>query len=206
MLRRNVGRKRIVSVAMTMLLAAIVCHANLLQARPAETMPDELHYLAVPSIVENCSRKILGEVEGQAHSPSLPIGVTYTIAEDEETVKLILAIIYVESRFRPNLISKAKAYGLMQITKGAMLEGSEYCGLPVIPVTKLLDSAINIRYGSCYLHKLLEELNDIDAVLIVYNGGYVSLTRYLKGVSMNKETANYLLQVRRSLQLCNTEN
>lgn len=116
---------------------------------------------------------------------------------------LLYSVMYTESGFRARAISEAKAYGLMQITNVAMREASAQCDLPVIPMEKLLDSATNVRYGSCYLQYLMGILDgDIDQVLIVYNGGFKQLTRYLKGESIVTETANYVLRVRRAITTC----
>lgn len=95
----------------------------------------------------------------------------------------------------------------MQMTRGAMLEAAGYCNLSPVSMQKLLDPDTNIRYGSCYLRFLREELDgDLTSTLLVYNGGYRVLTRYLKGVSINSESANYVLQVSRAYNLCNVEN
>lgn len=173
-------------------------------ARPVE--PDDRAILnwAVPFEMADCRRKI----QNDDIAATVPYDWgTYIMAEDEETVKLIVSIMYVESRFRPESISKSAAYGLMQMTRVAMLEAADYCDLPIVGMDKLLDPVQNIRYGSCYLNYLMDELdNDLTEVLIVFNGGYRQLIKYKVGSSMAGETANYVLAVRRAYNICSEEN
>lgn len=116
----------------------------------------------------------------------------------------LMAVIYVESRFNRSALSEKEAYGLMQMTLPAVQDATESCNLrPVLNMDHLFDSVTNIRYGSCYLRKLFREMNgDWTRTLITYNGGYRMLTRYDRGETLVSETANYVLQVQRALQLC----
>lgn len=119
-------------------------------------------------------------------------------------MEYLLAVIYTESRFNRNAKSVQDAYGLMQITQVAADEAASRCQLKsVTSMASLHDSATNIRYGSCYLSYLLEEMDgDLDRTLIVYNGGYRQLQRYDRGESIVAETANYVLLVNRTLKMC----
>ena len=117
----------------------------------------------------------------------------------------LMAVISVESQFKARAISHASAYGLMQMTRVAVTESIKYCNLRKISnMTELLDSATNVRYGSCYLKKVLDQADgDWDRALILYNGGSRQLTKYMAGSTIASETANYVLQVRRALRICN---
>lgn len=122
-----------------------------------------------------------------------------------EFVKYIIAIIAIESSFNPNAISPRNAYGLMQMTQAAVLDASSYCSIPPIyKMNKLLDPETNIKYGTCYLHMLYEMYSgDWQKILVVYNGGYFQLDKYIRGGRVATETANYVLQVHRVLAECN---
>lgn len=127
----------------------------------------------------------------------------HSVRKDAPFLTLMHAVIHKETQFQPNLISSAKAYGLMQVTEVAMREAARHCEIPVVPMKKLLDVATNIRYGSCYLDfALMTTKGDVDRALILYNGGYRQLEKYDRGYGIATETANYVLGVRRALNLC----
>lgn len=127
----------------------------------------------------------------------------YIVSKDPEFVKTALAVMYVETRFNHASVSDKQAYGLMQMTAEAVTDAAQFCKLPSVTMQDMLIPATNIKYGTCYLQKLLKEFDgDWDKALIAYNGGYRQLTYYMDGRSMTKETANYLAQVRRVLKLC----
>lgn len=69
---------------------------------------------------------------------------------------LIFAVIKTESDFNPWAVSKAPAFGLMQIVPGtAGHDVNRYLKRPGLPTEKmLLDPAENILYGSVFLHLL----------------------------------------------------
>lgn len=89
----------------------------------------------------------------------------------------------------------------MQMTPIAVEQASADCGLAVVAEhDKMHDRTTNIRYGTCYLSQLLEEMEgNWTETLIVYNGGYLQLQKYRSGGNMVQETSNYVLQVERAL-------
>ncbi|MGB7587333.1 MAG: lytic transglycosylase domain-containing protein [Solirubrobacterales bacterium] len=84
---------------------------------------------------------------------------------------LIAAVIYAESRFRDQT-SHAGARGLMQITPTTANEIERLSGGTTFRVADLSDPDINIRYGTFYLHELLDRYrgNEV-AALAAYNAG-----------------------------------
>lgn len=128
----------------------------------------------------------------------------YTAAShymDVEFLQYMLAVIYVESRFNRKAVSYADARGLMQMTAIAVEDAVRTCSLkPLSDMNRLHDSVTNIRYGTCYLKKLYDEMDgDWTRTLITYNGGYKALQSYDKGETINQQTANYVLKVTRVL-------
>lgn len=178
---------------------------------PARATGDLIHESDVeeqtpqPDYARSCGLNLLFKAgKNGKESHSLPdLYRTHSVSDDEEFMEYLFSIIYVESRFNRKAVSHADAHGLMQLTKPAVKEAIQSCNLrPLSNMAKLHDSVTNIRYGSCYLKKLLEEMNgDWTRTLIVYNGGYVQLERYNQGLAIASETANYVLQVNRTLEV-----
>jgi len=92
-------------------------------------------------------------------------------AEKDVPADLIAAVIYSESRFRDQT-SHAGARGLMQITPATAKVIEHLSGGQTFKFDDLSDPDINIRYGTFYLHYLLEKFegNQV-AALAAYNAG-----------------------------------
>jgi soluble lytic murein transglycosylase len=92
-------------------------------------------------------------------------------AEKEVDAALIAAVIYSESKFSDQT-SSAGARGLMQITPEAANEIERLSGGTSFKIDDLSDPEINIRYGTFFLHELLERFDgDEAAALAAYNAG-----------------------------------
>lgn len=127
----------------------------------------------------------------------------HSISKDPTFIDYVHAIAYIESGFNPKVVSPKQAYGLMQITRVAMMEAAAYCHIPVLrDMTKLLDPILNVKYSTCYLKFLMEQTDTYLGALIMYNGGYRALASYERGSSMPNETAQYVLQVLRVRRMC----
>lgn len=153
--------------------------------------------------IQECGMNLLAD-SGKVGKAAIGLPALYkkhSRSQDDEFLEYMFSIIYVESRFNKSAISNADAYGLMQMTRGAVEEAVKHCSLrPLGDMNKLHDSATNVKYGSCYLKKLLDEMDgDWTRTLIAYNGGYKMLQRYDNGESIVNETANYVLLVHRAL-------
>lgn len=154
-------------------------------------------------VVKECATRLMEDAGKRGKdAQKLPdLYRKHAMLKDVEFLEYMLSVIYVESRFNRNAHSEKDAMGLMQLTIPAVEDAVKHCNLrPVLDMEHMLDSATNIRYGSCYLKKLLEDMDgDWTRTLIVYNGGYKQLTRYDRGESIVPETANYVIQVNRAL-------
>ena len=152
---------------------------------------------AVPfnSNYRTCGSRLLARL----HKPIELLALYYRFSSRKDDVFLVnmLAVIYVESRFEKTAHSEQGAHGLMQLTRVAVTEATMRCDLrPVLNMDMLTDSALNIRYGSCYLSEMLDDVDqDLDSALILYNGGIKQLTKYNRGERITNETANYVLQI-----------
>jgi soluble lytic murein transglycosylase len=92
-------------------------------------------------------------------------------AEKDVPADLIAAVIYNESRFRDQT-SHAGARGLMQITPATAKVIEGLSGGQTFNFNDLSNPDINIRYGTFYLHYLIQKFGDNDiAALAAYNAG-----------------------------------
>ena len=110
---------------------------------------------------------------------------------------LVVAVIRVESRFRPSALSRAGAMGLMQIMPSTGAWIAERLAYDGFTVENLYEPDLNIRFGTWYLRYLLDRLNeDVEASLIAYNAGLSNLRRWQsEGGEIFPETKNYVARV-----------
>jgi len=92
-------------------------------------------------------------------------------AEKDVPADLIAAVIYSESRFRDQT-SHAGARGLMQITPSTAKLIEQLSGGQTFKFEDLSNPDINIRYGTFYLHYLMDKFGQNEvAALAAYNAG-----------------------------------
>lgn len=111
---------------------------------------------------------------------------------------LVAAVIRAESRFDPRARSHAGAIGLMQIipTTGEWIAAQ--IGEEGFTVEDLYAPEVNIRFGTWYLHYLLDRFGDMDVVLAAYNAGPSNAVRWQAGEgTIFPETAHYIERVNR---------
>lgn len=120
---------------------------------------------------------------------------------------LVLAVIWVESKFDNTATSSKDARGLMQITPQTGQWASEKLKLEDYEDELLYDPEINIKIGSWYLDNLRTQFDgNFELVLAAYNGGSGNVTEWLgnkeysdDGRTLKKipfeETENYVLRV-----------
>jgi soluble lytic murein transglycosylase len=99
-------------------------------------------------------------------------------AEKDVPADLIAAVIYSESRFRDQT-SNAGARGLMQITPSTAKVIESLSGGQTFKFDDLSDPDINIRYGTFYLHYLVQKFGDNEiAALAAYNAGETNVAAW----------------------------
>lgn len=82
---------------------------------------------------------------------------------------LIRAVIMTESSFRPNVVSRSGAQGLMQLMPGTARE---------LGVTDSFDVYQNVMGGATYLKKQLNRFGDLRLALAAYNTGPSRVAKY----------------------------
>ncbi len=85
--------------------------------------------------------------------------------------RLILAIIKVESNFRPEVTSRDGARGLMQIQPSLAKGIAKKKGEPFKGPEELHNPERNVRFGTYHVARLMEEHENVSAALHVYNSG-----------------------------------
>jgi soluble lytic murein transglycosylase len=99
-------------------------------------------------------------------------------AQKDVPPDLIAAVIYTESRFRDQT-SHAGARGLMQITPSTAKVIESLSGGQTFKFSDLSNPDINIRYGTFYLHYLIQKFGDNDvAALAAYNAGETNVVAW----------------------------
>jgi peptidoglycan lytic transglycosylase len=91
---------------------------------------------------------------------------------------LLAAVIYQESKFHPGARSASGAIGLMQLTPSTAKGIALRTGGTAFRVSDLTDPAINIRYGTWYLHDLFAKYGSLRLVLAAYNAGQGNVDRW----------------------------
>jgi soluble lytic murein transglycosylase len=91
---------------------------------------------------------------------------------------LLAAVIYQESKFRPDARSSSGAIGLMQLTPSTAQGIALRTGGTAFHVSDLTDPEINIRYGTWYLHDLFTKYKQVGLVLAAYNAGQGNVDRW----------------------------
>jgi soluble lytic murein transglycosylase len=112
---------------------------------------------------------------------------------------LLSAVIYSESKFHASAESRTGAIGLMQLEPDTAKGIALHTGGSRFEVKDLYDPEINVRYGSWYLHHLLQKYRDERLALAAYNAGQQNVDRWrASGQAIQfAETRAYVKRVER---------
>jgi soluble lytic murein transglycosylase len=91
---------------------------------------------------------------------------------------LLAAVIYQESKFKPDARSTSGAVGLMQLLPATAKGIALHTGRSQFRVEDLYDPEINVRYGAWYLRHLLRKYGDERDALAAYNAGQDNVDRW----------------------------
>jgi soluble lytic murein transglycosylase len=125
---------------------------------------------------------------------------------------LVAAIIRAESNYKPHLVSKKGAVGLMQLMPDTAEWAAGRMGIDPPVLAQLHEPQLNIEIGCWYLQSLYDQFDGNEVVMIAaYNAGPTNVRRWLdEGIwdgsldTTNKipfgETRHYIKRVQRYLK------
>ncbi len=100
--------------------------------------------------------------------------------------QLIYAVIFTESSFNENAISRANAKGLMQLTD----DSNEWTAMLLGEITKpddVFEPKVNIRRGCCLLAYLIKEFGNVETALAAYNAGIGRVRGWLSDENLSSD-------------------
>jgi soluble lytic murein transglycosylase len=98
--------------------------------------------------------------------------ITAEAAKNNLDPYLVASLIRQESEFNPSAVSKANAYGLMQLLPSVGKSLAREEGMSHFETFQLLDPATNIRLGTRYLRRTLDRFGGVtEYALAAYNAG-----------------------------------
>jgi soluble lytic murein transglycosylase len=112
-------------------------------------------------------------------------------------------VIETESKFNTDARSSAGAVGLMQLTPDTARGIAQYTHGTKFRLSDLTNPDINVRYGTWYLHRLLDKYGDERLALAAYNAGQANVDRWQQehvGIQF-RETRDYVDKVERLKKL-----
>jgi peptidoglycan lytic transglycosylase len=144
---------RLRTVALLLVVAAAAAAVYVIETSPAwyERLRYPLHYTAI--------------VRARARAEGLDPA-------------LLAAVIYQESKFRPDARSSSGAIGLMQLTPATAEGIALRTGGTSFKLSDLTDPELNIRYGTWYLHDLFLKYGNVGLALAAYNAGQGNVDRW----------------------------
>lgn len=134
--------------------------------------------MAISALLANRARYQLSTIEREDLAGAI---VRYADQHGHDPF-LLLAVIEIESSYRPTAVSHKGAVGLMQIRPFvARAIHDEMTKGPLSSTKALYDPETNVRLGSYYLAKLIKAFDgDIKLALEAYNRGPTRLLRNMK--------------------------
>ncbi len=92
---------------------------------------------------------------------------------------VVAALIAQESTFDPQIRSAANAYGLMQVVPGTGRRLARSLGIRYRGTGTLTNADINVRMGTLYFSRLIEQFGGVHLALAAYNAGENRVVRWL---------------------------
>ena len=124
---------------------------------------------------------------------------------------LVYAIIKAESNFKPEVVSKSNAVGLMQLMDATAEDTANKLGMEYNS-EDLTDPEINIRLGTKYFSSWYETYKNIPIALTAYNAGSGNVDKWIQedvissdGTDIEnvpfRETNNYVRKILRDYEI-----
>jgi soluble lytic murein transglycosylase-like protein len=150
-----------------------------------------------------CGTNLASKLPPEQVKAAMYVLGTESINNEPGFLMFAASVMAAESGFNRYAVSPSGAFGLMQVTVIGAKEAAIQCRLPyargvddAVLIARLMDNRANVKYGTCLLQYYLDKVNgDKTLALVLYNGGYQQLTRFLETGTLTKETAEYVLRV-----------
>ena len=113
--------------------------------------------------------------------------------EFEIDPSLVAAVIFCESGYNPNAISRVGAMGLMQLMPATAKEIAQYIGMEDYSDDMLRDPETSIKFGCYYLSQMMSEFSSVTNTLSAYNAGPGRTRGWIKNYGVNEN--NELLYI-----------
>lgn len=170
---------------------------------------------AVATVGEKVIDRIEDHVDERSYSIEYMEQVNEASIEFDVPREIVFGIIFVESTFRPEVVSRSGAIGLMQLKPDTFLDMQsrylrEHPDYPVYTVDDLTSPDVNIHYGCSYLAYLYRMFGDWELVYAAYNGGLGNVRFWLADERYSKdgklvdiplpETASYVRKVHAAVE------
>jgi len=142
-----------------------------------------------------------GELDAALEQISFPTPFAATVAQEASARGLSPAALWSlmrrESFYEAQVVSRAGAYGLLQLLPETAQRMAEKLGDPTLEdPLRLLDPRINLRYGSAYFAQLLQECGgDPLQALAAYNAGEGNGRRWKERVGSEAPATEMLLTI-----------
>ncbi len=102
--------------------------------------------------------------------------------------ELVYGVIYTESRFNPQAVSRVGARGLMQLMEETFEWARYRMSDPAeLEYSSMFDPETNIRYGSYTLSLLLEEFGSVETALCAYHAGWGNVKKWLANSKYSRD-------------------
>lgn len=108
---------------------------------------------------------------------------------------IITSIINVESNFNRNAVSPVGASGLMQIMAPTAVWAAEEIGIEKFDYYEMIfDPEINIKIGTWYIGRLINNYSNLEVALAAYNAGSGNVSRWLTNPEFSEDnnTLSYI--------------
>lgn len=106
--------------------------------------------------------------------------ITEEVDRHDLDLQLILALMYVESRYQTFIVSPVGAMGLMQILPATGEELAHRLGIEWYGPETLFDPVVNVRLGITYVKQLTRRYGKVSTALAAYNWGMGTIDKRLR--------------------------
>lgn len=110
----------------------------------------------------------------------LAVAISEEADRQQLDLRLILALIYVESRYDPFAVSPVGAMGLMQILPATGKELAGKLGIEWQGPETLFNPVVNVRLGIVYVKQLTNRYKKVSTALAAYNWGMGRIDKRLR--------------------------